>query len=326
MKKIAIIHVGGLGDLLISLPAFHLLRTIFPVDTLHLYCHDDKISLFEKENIFNNLIPAIKIYSNLEKIKYDIIINFAGLDKKLHYNLQNNTRIVSSHSFNAQLHASKNSYNFIQNNFKKSTKNINDFLLHLNSDEVESAINIIGKTNVYSDKIIIALHPGSGDYRKTWNRESFINVINILSQQQKIFFIITIGPLEKEFISDIINLKHNNFLIINNKNLRIVANIISLCKVIICGDSGIMHLASAVKVPSIAIFGPSAPSFWGPINSDSIIIKSRTNCTCSKNKYINCKHRNCLNYTTPLEVSTIVKNFLKNVNVEENLCIPYCSY
>jgi ADP-heptose:LPS heptosyltransferase len=33
---------------------------------------------------------------------------------------------------------------------------------------------------------------------------------------------------------------------------------------VVCGDTGVAHLATAVGTPSVVLFGPSSPALWGP--------------------------------------------------------------
>jgi ADP-heptose:LPS heptosyltransferase len=40
--------------------------------------------------------------------------------------------------------------------------------------------------------------------------------------------------------------------------------LIADCRLLICGDTGIGHIATATGTPSVLLFGPTPPSRWGP--------------------------------------------------------------
>jgi ADP-heptose:LPS heptosyltransferase len=43
-----------------------------------------------------------------------------------------------------------------------------------------------------------------------------------------------------------------------------LAAVVAAARVVVCGDTGVGHLATALGVPSVLLFGPSPPSTWGP--------------------------------------------------------------
>ena len=73
-----------------------------------------------------------------------------------------------------------------------------------------------------------------------------------------------------------------------------VIKLIGAAKVVISVNTGIMHIASAIGTPLIALHGPTNPQRWGPLSKNSIIIKSTLACSpclnlgfeygCKKNK------------------------------------------
>jgi len=65
-----------------------------------------------------------------------------------------------------------------------------------------------------------------------------------------------------------------------------------------------MHMAVAVGVPVVAIFGPTDPELTGPYGDNNIIIKKSVKCkTCFKK---NCKLQECMNLITVEDVSQAV--------------------
>jgi ADP-heptose:LPS heptosyltransferase len=47
-------------------------------------------------------------------------------------------------------------------------------------------------------------------------------------------------------------------------HLRQLAALVSSAGVVVCGDTGVAHLATALRIPSVLLFGPMSPALWGP--------------------------------------------------------------
>jgi ADP-heptose:LPS heptosyltransferase len=43
-----------------------------------------------------------------------------------------------------------------------------------------------------------------------------------------------------------------------------LAAVIAAARVVVCGDTGVAHLATAYRRPSVVLFGPVSPALWGP--------------------------------------------------------------
>jgi len=55
-----------------------------------------------------------------------------------------------------------------------------------------------------------------------------------------------------------------SFIALQCLDLPLLAAVLSQCSLFIGNDSGITHLAAALGVPTIALFGPTDPYVWGP--------------------------------------------------------------
>jgi ADP-heptose:LPS heptosyltransferase len=47
-------------------------------------------------------------------------------------------------------------------------------------------------------------------------------------------------------------------------DLSALASIVAEAAVVVCGDTGVAHLATALGTPSVVLFGPTSPARWGP--------------------------------------------------------------
>jgi ADP-heptose:LPS heptosyltransferase len=60
-------------------------------------------------------------------------------------------------------------------------------------------------------------------------------------------------------------------------------------------DSGITHMAAALGVPTVAIFGPSDPRVWSPRGKRVTVVRSKIACSpCSQEKFFDCQEIECL--------------------------------
>jgi len=68
-------------------------------------------------------------------------------------------------------------------------------------------------------------------------------------------------------------------------------------------DSGISHLAAAVGMATVALFGPSDPRQWAPRGRQVTVISRQVHCSpCSNSIMKSCPHRACLSEISPEEV------------------------
>jgi ADP-heptose:LPS heptosyltransferase len=47
-------------------------------------------------------------------------------------------------------------------------------------------------------------------------------------------------------------------------DLAALADLVAAARLVVCGDTGLAHLATAVRTPSVVLFGPVPPAEWGP--------------------------------------------------------------
>ena len=107
--------------------------------------------------------------------------------------------------------------------------------------------------------------------------------------------------------------KHISYLCGNHKTLGQTASHIRNCKLFISCDSGLMHLAASLGVPTIGIFGPTSSiknaPFAGKDNKFQVVkpLIDCHPCQHNENKMKNCDHRSCLDPNIGLILDTVEK-------------------
>ena len=179
------------------------------------------------------------------------------------------------------------------------------------------------KRNGISDSdILVGIVPGGGTswgesaFRKHWPKEKFTYVADKLTSIDK-YKIILFGS-EKEvnicnFIAD--RMKSRVINLCGRTNLGQFAAILQGCKLLITNDGGPLHMASALGVKTVSIFGPVDERVYGPYppSKEHMIITGNVECRpCYKNfRYPLCRDRVCLDSIEPSTVLEAVRSTLK---------------
>ena len=194
--------------------------------------------------------------------------------------------------------------------FVNQSLNINSYAGPLNINNVSTKDNKVRKT--------IGINPGASyGSAKRWYPDQFSKIAIKLSNK---FDIIIFGGVNEQAFANKIEslLKKNN--IHNYRNLAgktsipELINCISELDIFITGDSGPMHLAASLQVPTIAIFGPSndkETSQWK--NNQSMIIKKNLECQPCMKRSCPLKHHNCMKLIKAQEVIDSIPIVLKSL-------------
>ena len=301
MKKILIELPTWLGDSVMTTPA---------IENLINHFEDVEITLLGS---FIS-IEALKNHPNVIKT-YVLDKKFINLYKALKHLDEFDVFFSFRNSFRAKFIkfciSSKSKYQFDKKIYIKGhqVEKYNHFIndsLKINTNSGKLTIYTENSSKVRKNKLL-GINPGASyGSAKRWYPKDFADVAIDLSSQYDI--IILGGPKEKDIAKDI-----EKYLMkkgINNyQNLAAKTTIKELISQIanldlfITGDSGPMHLAAALQVPTVAIFGPTevgATSQW--MNEKSIIVKKNLKCQPCMKRECPLKHHNCMKLIEASEV------------------------
>lgn len=117
-------------------------------------------------------------------------------------------------------------------------------------------------------RLFIGLHPGSDVPEKRWPAEYFAGVANELGRKFQVIVILLGGPGEEAAANKIAEkIKNPTVNLAGRLSLVQLQSALSICDLYITNDSGPMHIAAALGIPTVAIFGPGHPSQFGPYTS-----------------------------------------------------------
>jgi heptosyltransferase-2 len=133
----------------------------------------------------------------------------------------------------------------------------------------------------------VIIDPGSAYGKsKIWQPEKYAAVVDYIVEKKK-FPVILLGATHSLYITkEISQLSQYTPLILTGKlTLREAIIVISKCSLFISPDTGSMHIAAALGINQIAIFGSASPIWTKPLNKNSEVIYKNLPCSpCFKRK------------------------------------------
>ena len=145
----------------------------------------------------------------------------------------------------------------------------------------EAADTLMRDTHVDTRRPLIALNPGASfGPAKRWFPERYAILADRLVQAADAEVLLLGSDSEASIarqISDGMKQKANN--LVGRTDLATLIGIISRCQLLVGNDSGPMHLAAALGVPQVAIFGSTDEKATGPFNPRAVVLNKHVECS-----------------------------------------------
>ncbi|HBF34479.1 TPA: lipopolysaccharide heptosyltransferase I [Candidatus Sumerlaeota bacterium] len=338
-SSILIVRLSAIGDVIHTLPALHALRVAFPNARIGWLVEELSATLLRGHPELDDLyvIPKKRwrkaplkmwlngeksaFYREVRKAKWEVAIDFQGLSKsalaawysgaptRIGYAGENG-REVSRVFNNQRVLPPSNAIHVIQKNLSlleplgihaidsAAESRFPDF-----SAEVEE-LGAVFKT--LSAPRFIALYPGAGWETKRWPPQYFARLAQILAAESDLPLALLWGPGEENLCDEILKtaaLPTEKLLLAPRTNLRQLAALIGQSAVFVGGDTGPTHLAAALNIPVVGLYGGSDPirnGAWDPTGKTAVLQAKEVPCVpCWKTVCPNPKHIECLWAITP---------------------------
>lgn len=323
--KILILSLAGIGDSLMYVPALKVLRKNLPdaeINVLTMLSEAEEVYKYNKavdKNIHFNflkegVLKSLLFLYKLRKEKYDVSINVYPMNR-YEYNIISfliGAKIRLGHLYN---HQNIKNLNFLHTKKIREVDSLHNVienilllkLLGIEADDIPGlSITIPEEIPGFAEKwlkdndlkesdFIIGFHSGSSTSKnhinKRWLPKNFASLGNILIDKYNAKILLFGGPEEKE-LRNVINKDMNNTGIIveTDKLLKTIA-IMKYCKLFISNDTALMHIASALKLNVVSIFGPTSEVYAYPWGTTYKIAK--TDIPCRPCFYYSPKHLTC---------------------------------
>jgi len=339
-RKILILELWGIGDLVIMSSILKPLKKRFPGSTITLLSKSSARDIFYHNKMIDNIIEFDFFWTKLEG-KYSFWrwdwIGLLGLIKRLRresFDLVLDARgDIRNNLFSFIIGVRRRiGYNYtgggifltdiVPGDYEhqhkvKSWLNLLEYMgietgnsgpnLDISEETINWTEGFLKGKGIQKNDLLIGVHPGAGAKIRCWPLERFAKTAEYLRDRYKAKIIVFVEP--NGYGGDIpINGPHIKV----EMRLRDVIKIIYRLNLLICNDGGIMHVASAMNIPLVGIFGPGYLNWFRPYAGDNAVIIKKDNFRCSP-CFDYCKHGQplCLTSITAQEVKEAID---RNIN------------
>jgi len=301
IRKILVIRIDEIGDIILATPVFRELKKKFPNAKIGVLIKKGTKELLENNPYVGNIIICekpwligkfnlgyyVKLIKKLKNEKFDLVIELHTDPRNIlmafligKYKIGCGYRglgfLLNKRAKYKEKHTIDTNLDLLRTLSIKSTNNEMD-VFYKKKDE-KFVTKMLKKYNL---KNYIIIHPGVSRKNRLWINERWAKVADKLLNKYKVVFTGSKGEIN--LVNDIINkMKNKKKKVLNlagQLTLNQLAVLIKKSKLFIGPNTGASHIARAVNTPSIGLFGSLNPKIWGYNDNNHKSIYKKLDCS-----------------------------------------------
>ena len=314
-KKILVINPFGIGDVLFTTLVLKAIKEKYRNSFIGYWCNQRVRPLIEsnskinrvfalsrgdlkkiyRESFFAGIWNTFKLVQGLRKERFDICLDFSldhrysllakisGIPRRIGFNYKNRGRFLTD-KIDLTGYNGKHAVEYYLDLLRFLNIEAKDKSLELAVTEAAriKARNILTARGITANDLLIGIAPGAGGSwgkdagYKHWPALKFAQVADRLIAEFKAKVIILGDTSERPITDIIINaMRYKPVDLTGGTNLEILPAVIQDLQLLICNDGGPMHMAVALGVKTVSVFGPVSELVYGPYpeHKDHVVLK-----------------------------------------------------
>ena len=328
IDNILVVALFRVGDAVNSVPTLRVIRNNFPrariIVLTNEYIKDifegrdyaDNVFFVEKRGFLKDLRTyhfdlAVDLTCDYE-FKYAFLAYLSGAKYTIGYDIWGRGFLFNLPlKFPKGLHISQEMLNIVKAIGLTATDQ--DNRIPVSKEDREWLRDFLRRQEIGESHVLIGIAPGAFERTKRWPAEKFSQLANAILKKYKAR-IILIGPKEEiSLLNKIVSGIKGNALIFSGYPLKYVFALIQRCDLLVCNNSGPLHIASAVGCPTVSTMGPTIPKRWWPLGERHIVIKKDLHCMPCSSAYCYLKTTDCMNRIEVNEMLEAVETQLSDI-------------
>lgn len=309
--RFLIVKPSSLGDVLHAFPAVAalcretgakadwLIHPAFAPLLKYMPCVEN-IILFERKKLgkLSSFFHAFRqLKKDLKQNSYDAVIDLQGLfrsaliakfaNAKIYAGPENPREGIAKLFYNRKFPLKKGIHALLKNNqavaqfLEKNTAELDfSFKLPVVEENLQSAETLLANANISAEQknCLIGLAPGARWITKQWKPEFFANLIHELKTRIPQAHFLLLGtaddiPAAETICNLCSSIRESITALCGKTSLGDLVELTRMCTLFISNDSGPMHIAAALDVPVLALFGPTDPVLTGPFTDRKTVLQ-----------------------------------------------------
>lgn len=299
VRQILVVELWNIGDVVLMLPFLAQLRAIFPGAAITLLARPHARVILEGTGLIDNFIddatpadnwlslnPMLggwrdlwRLRKRLRQERFDlafqcrlharehVILAMSGASRRIGYAFGEGDRMLTDAIPVDNLHRHKvddwtRLLAVVGGPVVTASPN-----LHVSEEDRETACRFLAENGIATDEIVIGIHPGASLPEKRWPLDRFCEVARELALKPGVRVIAFADPAgygeSLGYIDGVISAK---------TTLRELIALMERCSLLVCNDSGPMHLAGGLGVPTVAFFGSGVARWFAPLGDGHELI------------------------------------------------------
>ncbi len=345
--KILIRATNWVGDAIMALPALRVVRSRFPEAEIAIVGRPSIVDIYRDQNICDQLIPydpkglhmglsgRERIVVELRGQKFDVALLLqnafdaawlawrANIPERIGYARDRRSFLLTK-AIPVPRHGeipSHEKFYYLEllrrAGWLDSVQDESFIGLHIPEDKRRNADEFLCKSGVRQSALRIAIGAGASyGSAKCWPPSRFAEVANRL-QSEADADVILFGTAAEASVSTAISaeMRRPPIDLTGKTAIADLPALLSQCHLFIGNDSGAMHVAAAVGVPIVAVFGPTDPDGTAPVTPRCSIIQQKPYCSPCFLRRCPTDHR-CMNAITANMVEAAARPWLASIQVQ----------
>ncbi len=307
IRKILIRGTNWIGDVVMTLPAIAAIRKTFPeahitilvkpwvADVLRLCPDVDEIMLYKRPGVHAGIKGLIRLAGELRARRFDaaillqnaieaaILTFLAGIPVRAGYDSDARGWLLTHAVRRTRAVRKVHQINYYRAMVCALGCEPADLgmLLRPGKDDNELAERLMKNFDLEKDRLLVGIAPGAAyGPAKQWLADRFAAVSDRLASEFNARLLLFGSAGDSHSIQDVQHFSSIPLVDLSGKtSLREAIILISRCGLFISNDSGLMHVAGALGVPTVAIFGSTNPVTTSPYGEKTILVKGRAACS-----------------------------------------------
>lgn len=288
-RNILIFKPGAIGDLLHITPAIRALKQVLPAAEITLLTgsnasaelfrynsHITRFMVYDRKGEHRQWGAFLKLWRILRARSFDLVVNYQRSNLKgwLLLSAAFPCRVLIYHKARGRLvHAVENHLEAVAP-LGIDPKAVDQSLeLHPGPEDWRWVEELILREGL-AGKLLIALNPGASNPIKCWSTRQFAELGERLQAELDAAVLVVGGPGEEPLAASIRGaMKQPPLDLVGRTSLLQLGALLARCATLVSGDTGPLHLATAVRTPVVALFGAIDPGRTGPVGEGHLVLR-----------------------------------------------------